>query len=411
MEVVHSHCAGIDVHKDTLMVAAVTPGSGKKPTVELREVGTMTADLLAMVDWLRGLGVTHVAMESTGVYWKPVFNLLEGTFQVILANARHIKAVPGRKTDVRDCQWIAELLRHGLLTASFIPPAPIRELREWTRYRQKLVQERSAESNRIQKLLETMNIKLGSVASDVLGVSGRAMLAQLVAGETDPAKLADLAHGRLRDKREQLCAALTGRITANGRRLLREQLQHLEYLDQAVARCEAEIEAALRPFEAAAARLMTIPGVGLQSAASIIAEIGVDMNQFPSAAHLSSWAGICPGNNESAGKRRSGHTRAGNRWLCAALTQAAWGASHSKGTYLSAQYRRLAGRRGRKRAIVALGHSLLVIVYHLLKDDLIYQELGADFLDQRNKDHTAKRLAKRLQQLGYDVTLIPKTAA
>jgi len=405
MDTLYPRCAGIDVHKNTVVVCvrcADRPGKGFE---EVRTFSTMTRDLLALSDWLADHGVTHVAMESTGVYWKPVFNILGGRVEVILVNAEHIKQVPGRKTDVKDCQWIAQLLQHGLLKASFVPSEPIRELRDLTRQRTQLIQERSAAANRIQKVLEDANVKLASVATDVLGVSGRDMLEALIAGETDPAKLAELARKRLREKLPELQLALQGRVTDHHRFLLRMHLDHVAHLEELIARLGARIEEKMAPFAQAQQRLETIPGVSQRVAETVVAEIGVDMKQFPSAGHLASWAGMCSGNNESAGKRRSGRITKGDRWLKRILVQAAWAASHTKGTYLAAQYRRLSKRRGRKRALVAVGHTLLVIVYHVLKRGTTYAELGADFLDRLEPERLTRQLVKRLESLGHKVTL------
>jgi transposase len=372
---------------------------------------TLTADLLALADWLAEHGVTHVAMESTGVYWKPVFNLLEGVVHVILVNAEHVKQVPGRKTDVKDCQWLAQLLQHGLLKASFVPPEPIRALRDLTRQRTQLIQERSAAANRIQKVLEDANIKLASVATDVLGASGRDMLEALIAGETDPAKLADLARKRLREKIPHLQLALRGRVTEHHRFLLCLHLDHVTQLEELLGRLNVRIEEALAPFAEAATRLQAIPGVSQRVAETVLAEIGTNMDQFPTDGHVASWAGMCPGNNESAGKRRSGRVTKGNRWLKRILVQAAWAASHTKRTYLAAQYRRLAKRRGCKRALVAVGHTLLVIIYHVLKRGTTYVELGADFLERLEPTRLTRQLVKRLEALGHKVTLEPRPAA
>ena len=330
---------------------------------------------------------------------------------MILVNAEHIKQVPGRKTDVKDCQWIAQLLQHGLLKASFVPPAPIRELRDLTRQRTQLIQERSAAANRIQKVLEDANIKLASVASDVLGVSGRDMLQALIAGETDPEELADRARKRLREKIPALRLALQGRVTDHHRFLLRMHLDHVTHLEELIGRLGARIEEALAPFAGAEQRLQTIPGVSQRVAETVLAEVGPRMEQFPSADHLASWAGMCPGNNESAGKRKSGRITKGNRWLKRILVQAAWAASHTKGTYLAAQYRRLAKRRGCKRALVAVGHTLLVIMYHVLKRGTTYAELGPDFLERLEPARLTRQLVKRLEALGHKVTLEPRPAA
>jgi transposase len=332
MDTLYPRCAGIDVHKNNVVVCLRCVDRSAKVIDEVRTFATMTRDLLALSDWLASHGVSHVAMESTGVYWKPVFNILAGRVEVILVNAEHIKQVPGRKTDVKDCQWIAQLLQHGLLKASFVPAEPIRELRDLTRQRTQLIQERSAAANRIQKVLEDANVKLASVATDVLGASGRDMLQALIDGETDPAELADLARRRLREKIPQLQLALEGRVTDHHRFLLRMHLDHVAHLEELIGRLSARIEEKMAPFARAQERLETIPGVSQRVAETVAAEIGVDMKQFPSAGHLASWAGMCSGNNESAGKRRSGRTTKGDRWLKRILVQAAWAASHTKGT-------------------------------------------------------------------------------
>ena len=407
MEVIYPRCCGLDIHKQQITACRIVPGEDGQPAKVVRTFGTMTADLLALADWLGAAGVTHVAMESTGVYWQPIYNLLEDQFTLLLVNARHIKAVPGRKTDVRDCEWLADLLRHGLLRPSFVPDRPQRELRELTRYRTSLVQERTAEVNRLQKTLEGANIKLGSVATNVLGVSGRQMVEGLIAGEADAAALADLAQGKLRAKRPELERALTGRVGPHQRFLLARQLAHLDFLDEQIAQVSAEIGERLRPFTAQMARLETIPGVGRRTAEVLVAEIGPDMSRFPSAAHLASWAGMCPGNNESAGKRRSGRTRKGSPWLRTTLVEAAQAAGRTKGTYLAAQFRRLAGRRGKKRAAVAVGHTILVIVYHLLRDGTTYQDLGPQWFDTQDRRAVERRLCQRLEALGYKVTIEP----
>jgi transposase len=405
MDVVYTRCAGLDVHKKTVVACVIRPGGSSGWQRETHTFGTMTADLLALSDWLSGHGCTHVAMESTGEYWRPVFNILEGNFEVLLVNAQHIKAVPGRKTDVKDAEWIAQLLQHGLLRASFIPPVAQRDLRDLTRHRSNFIRERATLVNRVQKVLEGANIKLGSVATNVLGVSGRAMLDALVAGEANPEVLADLARGRLRDKREQLSQALTGRVKPHHRFVLTELLCQIDSLDETIARFDLEIEAYCAPFEMAVVLLDTIPGVGRETAEVMVAEMGADMTHFPSADHLASWAGLAPGNHESAGKRLSAKTRKGNRTLCTALVQAAHGAAHTKDTYLAAQYHRLAARRGNKKAIIAVAHSILVIAYHLIQRQEPYRELGADYFDKRRPEATAKRLVKRLENLGFDVQL------
>jgi transposase len=411
MDILFRCCAGLDVHKKTVVACVRRLDEAGRVHQEVRTFGAMTADLLALSDWLAEHGVTQVAMESTGVYWKPVFNILEGRFPVLLVNAQHVKQVPGRKTDVRDCQWIAQLLQHGLLRPSFVPPAPIRELRDLTRQRAQLVAEKATSANRVQKVLEDCNIKLASVATDALGVSGRAMLEAMIAGEEDAQKLADQARGRLRKKIPELRAALRGQVTAHHRFQLRLLLDHLTHLEALIGRLGTRIDEVMGPFVEAAERLATIPGVDRRTAETVIAEVGADMGQFPSADHLASWAGMSPGNNESAGKRKSGRTTKGSRWLRQMLTQAAWAASHTKGTYLSSHYRRLAARRGKKRALVALGHTLLVIIYHVLKEGTSYRELGGDFLERLEPDRLTRQLVRRLEKLGHQVTLQPKDAA
>jgi transposase len=411
MDTLYPRCAGLDVHKNNVVACLRISQTDGRTTQEVRTFSAMTGDLLGLADWLAAHHVTHVAMESTGVYWKPVFHVLEGRFTVILVNAEHIKQVPGRKTDVKDCQWIAQLLQHGLLKASFVPPGPIRQLRDLTRQRTQLIGERSAAANRIQKVLEDANIKLASVATDVLGVSGRDMLEALIAGVTDPEALADLARKRLRAKLPQLQQALRGYVTEHHRFLLRLHLDHVAQLDELIGRLGLRIEEALAPFAQAMEQLQTIPGVSERVAETIVAEVGPDMGRFATAGHLASWAGMCPGNNESAGKRRSGRSTQGNRWLKRALVQAAWAASRSKGTYLSAQYRRLARRRGRKKALVAVGHTLLVIVYQMLKEGATYRDLGPDFLERLEPARLTRQLIKRLEALGHKVTLEPCPAA
>jgi transposase len=399
MDIVHPYCAGLDVHKKTVVAAIQVAGKQETRTFE-----TMTADLLELSDWLMLEGVTHVAMESTGEYWKPVFNLLENNFEVLLVNAQHIKAVPGHKTDVKDAEWIADLLRHGLLKASFIPPVGQRDLRELTRYRSTFVKEKATLVNRIQKVLESANIKLASVASNVVGVSGRAMLGAIIEGKTSPSQMAELSKGRLREKRDQLTKALEGQVKAHHRFVLTELLCQIDSLDETIARFDEQIEAYCRPFDEVVELLDTIPGVARPTAEVIVSEIGVDMSRFESANHLAAWAGLAPGNNESAGKRYSGKTTRGNKALCVALNQAAHAATHMKNTYLSTQYHRLAGRRGQKKAIVAVAHSILVIVYHMIKNKEPYHELGADYFDKRRPQATVNRLMKRLEQFGFQVT-------
>jgi transposase len=411
MRVVYERCCGLDVHKTSVVACVLAMGPQGEPRKEVRTFGTMTADILALAEWLVGWGCTHVAMESTGVYWKPIWNLLEGSFELLLVNARHIKAVPGRKTDVRDSEWIADLLQHGLLQPSFVPDRPQRELRELTRYRTSLIRERAAEVNRLQKTLEGANIKLAAVATDIAGKSGRQILAAIVGGTTDPAALADLARGRMREKLPALERALAGRVGPHQRFLLAEQLAHIEYLDASIDRVSGEIQARLGPDEDAIARLVTIPGVGRRTAEVLVAEIGTDMRQFPTARHLASWAGLCPGNNESAGKRKSGRTRKGNPWLRAALVEVAQAAGRARQTYLGAHYRRLASRRGKKKACVAVGHTILGIAYHVLDRGTTYQDLGPQYFDRRDRTAVERRLVDRLESLGYKVTLEPVTPA
>jgi transposase len=404
MQVVHEVCCGLDVHKKSV-TACVLWASGRRR--QTRAFGTFTRELLELGDWLRACGVTHVAMESTGVYWKPVWNLLEGQFEVLLVNAQHIKAVPGRKTDQKDSEWIADLLQHGLLRASFVPPTPIRELRDLTRYRASLAQEINRIANRIQKVLEDANIKLASVATDTLGASGRAMLEAIVNGEQDSQRLAEMSRGLLRNKIPELQQALQGRVTAHHRFLLRELLDHHYFVESKMQRIEQEVAERLGPFQSEVARLCTIPGVDRVTAWGLLAEIGLSMKQFPDAQHLASWAGLCPGSHESAGKRKSGKIRKGSLWLRRCLCQGAWAVSTKKNNYLSALYRRLAARRGSKRATIAVAHKLLVIAYYILRDGTCYSDLGADYFDRLNPEGLRRRLTKRLEGLGFKVTVEP----
>lgn len=403
MEIVHTHCAGLDVHKKTVVAAVSVPKPAGGWLKETHTFGTMTAELLELSDWLTRQGVTQVALESTGEYWKPVFNILEANFEVILVNAQHIKAVPGRKTDVNDAEWLAELLKHGLLKASFVPPEGQRDLRELTRFRTTFVRERATLVNRVHKVLESANIKLTSVATDVMGVSGRAMLAELIQGQASPEAMADLAKGSLRSKRAALIKALEGRVKPHHRFVLTELLTEIDNLEEALARFDEQIQAYCRPFEEAVQHLDTIPGVARATAEVIVAEIGIDMTRFPSDAHLAAWAGVAPGNNESAGRQRSGKMRPGNQPLRTALNQAAHGAAHTKHTYLAAQYHRLAARRGKKKAIMAVAHSILVIGYHLIDRQEDYRDLGGDYFDKRRPESVANHLVKRLEALGYTV--------
>jgi transposase len=374
MDILHDRCAGLDVHKKTVVacVRHVTPAGAVEKRA--RTFGTTTAELLDLADWLKAEGVRHAAMESTGVYWKPVWHILEATCELILVNGRHMRQVPGRKTDVKDAEWIAQLLQHGLLSPSFVPPEPIRELRDLTRQRAQLIADKSSVINRIHKTLEGANIKLSGVATDILGASGRAMIARLIRGETDPVRLAEEARGTLKRKVIPLRKALEGRVTEHHRFLLGILMDQLRQLEDLIARYAARIEGAMAPFAEAEARLMTIPGVGRQAAEVIVAEIGADMARFPTAGHLASWAGLCPGNNTSAEKRKSGRTTKGSRWLRTILVQVAWAASHTKRTIFGATYRKWARRLGKKKALVAVARKILVLAYLLLKTQADYQE-------------------------------------
>ena len=409
MQVLYACCAGLDVHQKIVVVCLMLTAADGQVRKETRTYATTTVGLRAMAKWLASQQVTHLAMESTGVFWRPIFNILESQFSVILVNAQHMKAVPGHKTDVKDSEWIAELLRHGLLRASFIPPKAIRDLRDLVRYRKSLVQERNREINRLQKVLETANIKLSSVASDVMGKSGQAMLAALVAGISDPESLASLAKGRLRRKLPQLCEALEGQVDATHRTLLRHLLSHLAFLQEQVEQLEQQIDQQLLPYEQQLNTIERIPGIGRTVAAAILGEIGVDMRCFPSDKHISSWAGVAPGNRQSGGKRLKAGSTKGNTHLRAVLAEAVWAISHTKDNYLSAQYHRLARRIGKKRAIVAVSHSLLVILYHLLRDQQQYQDLGPHFFERLDTERLRTSAVRRLEALGYKVTLQERT--
>ena len=413
MDVLIDRCAGIDVDKKTIKVAVRTPGGSRRRHQEIRTFRTFQADLQDLVQWLVSEGVTHVAMESTGVYWKPVFYALEEAIpEVLLVNARHLKQVPGRKTDVTDAAWIAQCLECGLLRGSFVPPGAIRELRDLTRYRKALVGERSREVQRIDKVLEDAGIKLSAVASETLGVSARAMIEALIAGERDPQVLADLAQKRLRAKIPELRRALVGRFGDHHARILRLALDHIDHLDAAIASLDDQVEEEMAPFGEQLERLQTIPGVARRTAETIIAECGVDMACFPTASHLASWAGVCPGNNQSGGKRKSGKRRKGNKWLGAALTEAGWAASRTRGTYLASQFFQIRRRRGEERAVMAVAHSLLVIAYYILLTGQPYHELGADYFVQRfDPDAYRRRLVRQLESLGFEVALTAKEAA
>jgi transposase len=396
-------CGGLDVHRDTVAACVRVPGPRGERVQHVQTFGTATADLLALRDWLEAHGVTHVAMESTGVYWKPVYYVLEERFDCLLVNAAHLKHVPGRKTDVQDCAWIAQVLEHGLLRGSFVPPPLIRDLRDLTRYRTALTQERTREANRLHKLLQEAGIKLASVAADILGVSGRAMLEALVQGTTDPEVLADLARGKLRRKLPALRQALAGRFRGHHAFLAGQLLAHLDYLDEALETLTAQIGELLSPFAAVVERLDTIPGYSRQTAEDVIAEIGLDMSVFPTDRHLASWAALCPGQNESAGKRRSGRIRKGNRWLRRTLVLAAHAARHAKGSALASRYHRLARRRGEKKAIVAVAHALLVIAYHVIAEESTYRELGFDYHDRHAAERAQRRAIALLLSHGYRV--------
>ena len=411
MEVIIERAAGLDVHKRTVSACMRLPDDAGDRRQVRRTFKTFSADLAALADWLAAEGVTEVAMEATGVFWKPVWAALEGRVPTIkLVNARHVRMVPGRKTDVADAAWLAQLCEAGLLRGSFVPPAPIRRLRDLTRYRKRLIQDRTREIQRVDKVLEDASIKLGSVASKTLGKSSRLMIDALIAGERDPVVLADLAIGKLNDKNADLQRALVGGFEEHHARLARSHLRHIDELTALIVDLDTRINTAVEPYALARDRLITIPGVGPMTAEVIIAEIGVDMTVFPTAAHLAKWVGVCPGNNESGGKQRSGRTGPSSPWLFDALIQAAWAASHTKNTYLNTLFWRLARRIGKKRAAVAVAHSIVVSAWHMLTNDVDYHDLGAHYFDRRyDTAHETRRLVHRLEALGNTVTLTPTT--
>lgn len=406
MDVIYPRCAGLDVHKQTVVACARVAGSG--PLLqEVRTFATTTSGLLALADWLESLGVEHVAMEATGVYWKPVWHVLEGHFELVLANAAHVKNVPGRKTDVNDAMWLADLLAHGLIRASFVPPVAVQELRTLTRTRKQFVRERSAHVQRIEKVLEDANLKLGVVLSDILGKSGRAVLQAIIDGQTDPERLASCVSGRVKASRSELLEALRGHLSAHHRFMLKLHLSHIDALDKAVADLEKEVGLGLQPFRQAAKLLSTMPGLSEVSAHVIVAEIGIDMSRFATPGHLLSWACLCPRNDESAGKRRSTRVRKGGKWLKTTLVQAAWAAIKVKGGYLQAQFHRLRARRGAKKAIMGVAASMLNAAWHMLRNQTEWRELGAAHFDRADAAKTANRLIRRLQQIGYAVQVTP----
>ncbi len=411
MQTVIERGCGLDVHQATVVACLLIVRKDGKVQKQMRTFGTTTRELVGLREWLLSEGCTQVALESTGVYWKPIYAILEGALEIVVANAQHIKKVPGRKTDVKDAEWIADLLCHGLLRSSFVPPKPIRELRDLMRYRRKLVESQAAERNRLLKVLETANIKLASVATDVFGMSGRLMLRALIAGKATPQEMAELAKGLLRKKIPELQLALEGKLEEHHRFLLELQLQRLEAAEKDLAALEQRIQQRLEPYAAQLALLDEIPGVDWTLAAVIIAELGVDMSVFGSVSQLASWAGVCPGNNESAGKRKSSRIPSGNVYLKSGLVEAANAAARAKGTYLRDKFFRLKARRGYKRAVVAVAHKILVAIYHMLSQQVSYNDLGDLYLDKLNKNHLTRNLVHRLERLGYAVTLTPQQKA
>lgn len=406
MEVIYPRCAGLDVHKQTVVACVRIAGDGA-PLQEVQTFAATTAGLLSLADGLESFGVEHVGMEATGVYWKPVWHILEGHFTLVLANAAHVKNVPGRKTDVNDATWLADLLAHGLIRASFVPPQAVQELRALTRTRKQFVRERGSHAQRIEKVLEDANLKLGSVLSDILGKSGRAVLAAIIDGQSDPERLASLISARVKASRSELLEALHGRIRAHHRFMLQLHLQHIDTLERAIAAIEQEVDRGLQPFQHAAKLLSTMPGLSQISAQVVVAEIGIDMSRFKTPAHLLSWACLCPRNDESAGKRRSTRLRRGGQWLKTTLVQAAWAAIKVKGSYLQAQFHRLRARRGAKKAIIGVAASMLTAAWHMLRDGTVWHELGAAHFDRADAHKTATRLIRRLQQIGYAVQAPP----
>jgi transposase len=410
MEVLHPHCAGLDIHKETV-VACVRHMSGGKVKTEVRTFATMTGTLLDLSAWLATEQITHIAMEATGVYWKPIWHILsDGEFELILANAAHVKNVPGRKTDVKDAEWLADLMAHGLIRASFVPDEPTQQMRDLLRTRKQLVRERSSHTQRIQKTLEDANIKLDCVVTDILGLSGRRILEALVKGETVPQALATLAHRRIHASTEELEAALRGRVTTHHRFLVKLHLDQIDAIDAAIQSIDKEVDGNIEPFRAAVELLTEIPGISQLAARVVLSEIGLDMSRFETGGHLVSWAGLCPRNDESAGKRRSTRMKKGAPWLKTTLIQCAWAASRTKGSYFQTQYHRLRARRGSKKAICAVAASLLTTVYHMLKNGSCYQDLGANHFDQQDKVRQIKRLVGRLENLGFEVKILPKAA-
>jgi transposase len=411
MEAIVERCCGLDVHQATVVACLLIGRADQRAKKEVRTFGTFTRDLLALRDWLREAGCTHVAMESTGVYWKPVYAVLEGDFELVVGNAHHIKNVPGRKTDVKDSEWIADLLRHGLIAKSFVPPAPIRELRDLMRYRHKLVESRASERNRLLKHLETANIKVSSVATNAFGKSGMKMLEAIASGETDATAMANLAEGLLRKKLGSLEGALDGRVADHHRFMLKLQLNRLKEVERDLREIDAYVDAKLEPYRTAQGMLEEIPGVGRHTAIAIISEIGVDMSAFPNAKHLAAWAGVCPGNYESAGKKMRGRVRKGNKHLRKALIEASLAAVRKRGSYFKAKYYSLKARRGVQRAAMAIAHKILIAVYNILADGVCYADLGDGYLDAMASRRTTTHLVRRLERLGYRVQLEPAAVA